>query len=103
MNERRKVAIVVGGGPAPGINAVIGAATIRCVPPHLHLVPRAGGEPRALTAGDLDQTDLAWSPDGRRIVFVQDSTVADELRSQPRPQLHVLTVADGAVRHLETG
>jgi len=31
MNERRKVAIVVGGGPAPGINAVIGAATIRCV------------------------------------------------------------------------
>ena len=31
MSERRKVAIVVGGGPAPGINAVIGAATIRCV------------------------------------------------------------------------
>ena len=31
MTERRKVAIVVGGGPAPGINAVIGAATIRCV------------------------------------------------------------------------
>jgi 6-phosphofructokinase 1 len=30
MSERRKVAIVVGGGPAPGINAVIGAATIRC-------------------------------------------------------------------------
>jgi ATP-dependent phosphofructokinase / diphosphate-dependent phosphofructokinase len=31
MSERTKVAIVVGGGPAPGINAVIGAATIRCV------------------------------------------------------------------------
>jgi 6-phosphofructokinase 1 len=31
MSERRRVAIVVGGGPAPGINAVIGAATIRCV------------------------------------------------------------------------
>ncbi len=31
MRERTKVAIVVGGGPAPGINAVIGAATIRCV------------------------------------------------------------------------
>lgn len=31
MTERNKVAIVVGGGPAPGINAVIGAATIRCV------------------------------------------------------------------------
>lgn len=29
MSERTKVAIVVGGGPAPGINAVIAAATIR--------------------------------------------------------------------------
>jgi 6-phosphofructokinase len=31
MTDGRKVAIVVAGGPAPGINAVIGAATIRCV------------------------------------------------------------------------
>src|SRR2546429_5461079 len=29
MTERRTVAILVGGGPAPGINSVIGAATIR--------------------------------------------------------------------------
>src|SRR5206468_10703530 len=29
MTERRTLAIVVGGGPAPGINSVIGAATIR--------------------------------------------------------------------------
>ncbi len=29
MSERRKLGILVGGGPAPGINAVIGAATIR--------------------------------------------------------------------------
>src|SRR5713226_4905037 len=28
---QRKVAILVGGGPAPGINSVIGAATIRCL------------------------------------------------------------------------
>ncbi len=31
MSERRKLGILVGGGPAPGINAVIGAATIRAV------------------------------------------------------------------------
>ncbi len=31
MSQRKKLAILVGGGPAPGINSVIGAATIRCV------------------------------------------------------------------------
>jgi 6-phosphofructokinase 1 len=30
MSQRKKIAILVGGGPAPGINSVIGAATIRC-------------------------------------------------------------------------
>src|SRR2546427_7426546 len=29
MTERKTLAILVGGGPAPGINSVIGAATIR--------------------------------------------------------------------------
>jgi 6-phosphofructokinase 1 len=31
MTQRKKLAILVGGGPAPGINSVIGAATIRSV------------------------------------------------------------------------
>jgi 6-phosphofructokinase 1 len=31
MSQRKQLAILVGGGPAPGINSVIGAATIRCV------------------------------------------------------------------------
>jgi dipeptidyl aminopeptidase/acylaminoacyl peptidase len=72
-------------------------------PSLLYLVPRSGGDPKALAPGHLDQTAAAWSPDGRRIAFVQDSTDRDELRPQPRPQLYVLTVADGAVRRLETG
>ena len=29
MNAKKTLAILVGGGPAPGINSVIGAATIR--------------------------------------------------------------------------
>src|SRR5512141_1640642 len=29
MSQRKRLAILVGGGPAPGINSVIGAATIR--------------------------------------------------------------------------
>ncbi|MBM4269031.1 MAG: 6-phosphofructokinase [Deltaproteobacteria bacterium] len=31
MSQRKKLAILVGGGPAPGINSVIGAATIRSI------------------------------------------------------------------------
>ena len=31
MSQHKKLAILVGGGPAPGINSVIGAATIRCI------------------------------------------------------------------------
>lgn len=38
VNEHRKMAILVGGGPAPGINSVIGAATIRAVLEGLEVV-----------------------------------------------------------------
>ncbi|HEX9704137.1 MAG TPA: S9 family peptidase [Gemmatimonadales bacterium] len=72
-------------------------------PTHLYVVPRDGGEPKPLTSGHLSQSDPVWSPDGRRIVFVEDSTENDELRPQPRPQLFILTVADRTVRRLETG
>ncbi len=30
MSHPKRLAILVGGGPAPGINSVISAATIRC-------------------------------------------------------------------------
>src|SRR5207247_10492918 len=70
-------------------------------PSHLYLVPSGGGEPKQLTSGDLSQRAPGWSPDGRAIVFVQDSTDTSEVRDQVRPQLYVLTVADGAVRSEE--
>src|SRR3989441_617610 len=69
---------------------------------HLYLAPTGGGEPKQLTGGDLSQRAPDWSPDGRAIVFVQDSTDTSEVRDQVRPQLYVLTVADGAVRRLAT-
>jgi dipeptidyl aminopeptidase/acylaminoacyl peptidase len=71
-------------------------------PRHLYLVPLAGGEPKQLTSGALSQTDPAWSPDGRAIAYVQDSTETAELRPQVRPTLYVLSLADGATRPLET-
>ncbi|HEV8264323.1 MAG TPA: S9 family peptidase [Gemmatimonadales bacterium] len=75
-------------------------------PSHLYIVPfagGAGGEARQLTSGDLSQTSPAWSPDGKTIVFVQDSTETIEVRDEPRPQLYLLTVADGSIRQLATG
>jgi len=71
-------------------------------PSHLYLVPSGGGEPKQLTSGELSQRAPDWSPDGRAIVFVQDSTDTSEVRNQVRPQLYVLNVADGAVRRLAT-
>jgi len=69
---------------------------------HLYLVPSAGGEPKQLTSGELSQRTPDWSPDGRAIVFVQDSTDTSEVRNQVRPQLYVLSVTDAAVRRLAT-
>ncbi len=73
------------------------------VPPrHLYVVPAAGGEPRQLTSGALSQSDPDWSPDGRSIVFVQDSTDGDDWRDDAHPDLYLLDVASGAVRRLTT-
>ena len=53
MNEHQRLAILVGGGPAPGINSVIGAATIRARLDGLDVVGiRDGFE--WLMQGDID-------------------------------------------------
>lgn len=53
MSERSKVAIVVGGGPAPGINAVIAAATIRCILDGVEVVGIRDGF-KWIMRGDID-------------------------------------------------
>jgi dipeptidyl aminopeptidase/acylaminoacyl peptidase len=72
-------------------------------PSHLYLVPLTGGKPRRLTGGDLSQGSPAWSPDGKAIVFEQDSTETRELREEQEPQLYVFQLADSSTRRLETG
>ncbi len=41
---------------------------------HLWTVPAGGGEARQLTGGDVDDGEVAWSPDGFRIAFVSNRT-----------------------------
>ena len=54
MERHRKLAILVGGGPAPGINSVIGAATIRAALEGLDVVGvRDGFE--GLMRGEIDR------------------------------------------------
>lgn len=72
-------------------------------PSHLYLVPIAGGVPRQLTSGALSQSSPAWSPDGRTIAFVQDSTETVEVRDAPQPRLYLFTIADSSIRALATG
>jgi dipeptidyl aminopeptidase/acylaminoacyl peptidase len=72
-------------------------------PTQFYVVPLGGGEPRRLTDGPFGASDPDWSPDGRRVAFVRDTTDTLEIRDEAEPALYVVTVADGAVRRLATG
>ncbi len=68
MNERNKLAIVCAGGPAPGINSVIGAATIRAC---LSNIPVLGIQEgfRWLMEGDTSHVTPLTIADTSRIHF----------------------------------
>src|SRR3954470_9788390 len=64
----KKVGILVGGGPAPGINAVIGAATIRAVLSGYDVVGILDGF-QWIMKGDIDHVRPLTTPDVSRIHF----------------------------------
>ena len=55
MSERKKLAILVGGGPAPGINGVISSVTIEAVNQGLEVIGVRDGF-KHLVTGDTTQT-----------------------------------------------
>ncbi|HLL78583.1 MAG TPA: S9 family peptidase [Ktedonobacteraceae bacterium] len=71
---------------------------------HLFLIPATGGEALQLTDGDWDDSDAAWSPDGRQIAFAS-SREADRWQI-PCPDIYTLSIDDGkpgALRRLTDG
>jgi 6-phosphofructokinase len=68
MSQRNKLAILVGGGPAPGINSVIGSATIRAVLEGVEVLGiRDGFE--WIMRGDIDHVVPLGIDDVSRIHF----------------------------------
>ncbi len=68
MNNRSKLAIAVAGGPAPGINSVIGAATIRACLSNIEVLGIQEGF-RWLMAGDTSRVVPLTIADTSRIHF----------------------------------
>jgi 6-phosphofructokinase 1 len=68
VNNRSKLAIVVAGGPAPGINSVIGAATIRACLSNVEVLGVQEGF-RWLMAGDTSRVVPLTIADTSRIHF----------------------------------
>lgn len=79
-------------------------------PSHIWLLPASGGEPTRLTSGawslpvtippGAPSAPLSWSPDGKRLAFVQVPTPYSGVNRQRTIQ--VLNVAEGTVHPLTT-
>lgn len=74
MNTNEKLAILVGGGPAPGINSVIGAATIRACLSGVEVLGIQDGF-KWLIEGDTSRVSALTINDTSRIHFRGGSTL----------------------------
>ena len=85
MEHHRRLAILVDGGPAPGINAVIGAATIRAQLEGLEVVgPRDGFG--WIVQGDIDHVTLLTIDTVSRIHFRGGSHIGMSRANPPTSQ-----------------
>jgi ATP-dependent phosphofructokinase / diphosphate-dependent phosphofructokinase len=87
-HQPKKVGILVGGGPAPGINAVIGAATIRAVLSGYEVVGILDGF-NWIMKGDIEHIRHLTTPDVSRIHFRGGSYLGIS-RSNPTKGEHLL-------------
>jgi 6-phosphofructokinase 1 len=88
VHQPKKLGILVGGGPAPGINAVIGAATIRAVLSGFDVVGILDGF-SWIMKGDIEHVRHLTTPDVSRIHFRGGSYLGIS-RSNPTKGEHLL-------------
>ena len=99
MHQPKKVGILVGGGPAPGINAVIGAATIRAALSGYDVVGVLDGF-HWLMKGDIEHVRRLTIEDVSRIHFRGGSHLGIA-RTNPTRSEHLLESTIGALLRLE--
>ena len=97
MNQHGKLGILVGGGPAPGINSVIGAASIRA---HLEGVDviglRDGFE--WIMQGDIEHTRSLTVHDVSRMHFRGGSLIGTSRANPTKDPNHLATAVDSLER-----
>jgi len=105
MSDDTKLAILVGGGPAPGINSVIGAATIRSRLEGVEVLGIPDGF-ADLIAGDISRVSPLDIDDVSRIHFrggsILGTSRANPTRSERDLDACVRTLCELGVSHLIT-
>ncbi len=94
--DQEKLAIVVSGGPAPGINSVIGAATIRACLSNVEVLGIQDGF-KWLIRGDTDHVVALSIADTSRIHFRGGSHIGIS-RESPRTPAEMKLVLDALAR-----
>src|SRR5579883_814948 len=97
-HEQRKLAILVGGGPAPGINSVIASATIEAVNCGLRVIGIRDGF-RWLVEGDASHTVELGIRDVSRIHFTGGSILRTS-RTNPARDEHGVARAVAALNEM---
>ncbi|MDP9035942.1 MAG: 6-phosphofructokinase [Myxococcota bacterium] len=100
-NTSGKLAIIVGGGPAPGINSVIGAATIRACLSNVEVLGVLDGF-RWLIQGDTSHVVPLTIADTSRIHFRGGSHIGIARANPTKKPEHLRAVAD-ALKKLGVG
>ena len=105
MTQRKTLGILVGGGPAPGINSVIGAATIRAALEGLDVIGIEDGF-EWLMKGDISHVRELTIPSTSRIHFRGGSSVgisrANPTRSEAELEQVVLSLLRLGITQLVT-